>query len=156
MAEIKAGIGDPTKPTLSPEEEKRVDADHRPVVHGLAWSDAPTGLYLTVFGAQPTGPLGCLSPYKGSAILLDNMAVFVGVTRGKPTFSLAGHGASLELPVDLGLDTLKQRYVMDWLIDTAKEVFLGLEHPGLPDEQSAELAMWLFVTANDAINAARL
>ncbi len=157
MKDIHVGLGDPTKPILTEEEEKRVDGDHRPILTGLLWSAAHTGLYLTVFGANPSnGPLGCNRPYRGNAMILNDMALFVGVTRGLPSFSLEGHGASLELPVDLGLDELKQRYVMDWMIDTAKEVFVGLGHPGLIEEKSTQLAIWLFVTANDAINQARL
>ena len=157
MSNIKVGLGDPSKPSLTAEEEKRVDADHQPVVTGLAWSDAGTGLYLTVFSSRGS-LLTARNLICGQSLYLDGqLALTVGTSLGRPTFGVAGYGASLELPVDLGLDELKQRYVMDWLIDTAQEALVAQGFQGLADPQKTqELGTWLFVTANDAINSARL
>lgn len=159
MADFEVGIGDPTKPKLTPDEEKRVDADHQPIVHGLVWSAAATGLYLTVFGCAEGKRPAADRPFAGQTLGTPGADVTITVTAGKPRFNVPGWGASLELPVDLGMDPLKQRYVMDWLIDGTREVLQelhGIGWRGMSDQQSKDLTMWLYLAANAAINAAHL
>lgn len=89
-------IGKPGHPDfqkmLSADDEKRVDEKGRPVVLGLPWSVAGTGLYITVL-----------------------------VTQGKPKPDRSSHGASLEIPSDLARDLLKQKYLVEWIAATAEE-----------------------------------
>ncbi len=163
------GVGDPRNPhsNLTASDEKRLDPQGDPVVEGLPWSEAGTGLYLLVaLSPTPTWPTagnnynGCshgLSrlPGAGEARLL------VGTSLGKPAFATPVIGACLELPVDLGTDSVKRRYVAEWIAHTAVEALqksgLGfdLNHKELGGLYK-KLAMDISVSANDAINAAGL
>ena len=92
-----AGTGHPGfQEMLSADEEKKVDEKGMPVVLGLPWSAAKTGLYITL----------CVS-------------------RGRIKHDRPVHGLSLELPSDLGRDLLKQKYLMEWLAATAEEAIIA-------------------------------
>ena len=77
-------------------DSKIVDAEGRPVVYEKPWSAAATGLYLSVT-----------------------------VSKGKPRLDRPYHGATLELPDDLGRDGLKMKYVAEWLVATVNEACEG-------------------------------
>ena len=156
MADLEVGIGDPTKPALTAEEEKRVDADHNPIVDGLVWSEAATGIFLTIFGTTRNERLGISKANVGEALHLGNGLTIVLLTsEGKPKFSLPGWGASLELPVDLARDELKRKYVMEWMVDTTKEILTETKL-GIPDHRVSDFAVWLHAAANKAIGATGL
>lgn len=157
MADLQVGIGDPTKPTLTAEEEKRVDADHNPIVDGLVWSEASTDIFLTIFGTKDgAGPIGINKRAVGETLDLGNgLRILLATTVGKPTFSLEGWGASLELPVDLARDPLKMQYVMEWLIDTTQEVLVATKL-GIPEKRVHDFALWLHAAANKTIGATGL
>ena len=151
MADFEVGLGDPTKPKLTDEESKRVDENHNPILSGLAWSEAKSDLYLTVYGS--TREVKADIPFAGETLFLSPiLALTVGCSMSKPRFNVPGWGASLELPIDLGKDEYKKAYVMEWLVGMAKDVLLEFDHPGFSEERSQQLAIWLFMTANAAIN----
>jgi hypothetical protein len=157
MADLQVGIGDPTKPSLTAEEEKRVDADHKPIVDGLVWSAASTDIFLTIFGTRmDSGFVGISRPAAMDSLIMENgLRLVLTTTYGKPTFSVEGWGASLELPVDLARDPLKMQYVMEWLIDTTQEV-LVCSKLGIPDKRVHDFALWLHAAANKVIGATGL
>ena len=92
-----AGVGHPNfQQMMSADDEKKVDEKGMPVVLGLPWSAAATGLYITL----------CVS-------------------RGKVKPDRTVHGLSMELPSDLARDPLKQKYLMEWLAATAEEAIIA-------------------------------
>ena len=120
------GQGHPLDPDrkkiLSPDDEKRIDEKGVPVVDGKLWSKSGTDLYIVV--GLSNGPLVADRDIIGTAeISLDKFGYLLtlGVTRGKPTFSIDVIGACLELPDDLGADAKKRGYVTEWLVNTVIE-----------------------------------
>ena len=118
-----AGVGDPSSKyfgeMLSAEEEKRIDEKGELVVHGKAWGEAATGLYLTLFA--PKVPRDFKVPYGEVLPLNDRTLLWMDAGLGRPRAPAEGYGISLELPSDLGRDPLKARYVSEWIIETVKE-----------------------------------
>jgi hypothetical protein len=159
---IKTGIGDPSSEvfgqTLTEEEEKKVDSKGCPIVDGLPWSDAGTGLYLTI-AVSPQAALKANKKIIGGttfpvSLALSSLGLHMTVvtTEGRPTFSQGMAGAALEVPSDLGRDSIKRKYVVEWIRDTAAEalalngVDLGgnkaaYQHLGLTVAMSAEQAL---------------
>ena len=124
------GVGHPNfQADLSEADQRKIDEKGRPVVLGEPWSEAATDLWLTVFVPAmkhifltAEGRLGADRTVRGQALgLPDGRSLGLFVSLGKPTFSLPGYGASLELPSDLARDELKVRYVTEWFLDTTKE-----------------------------------
>jgi len=160
IVDPKAVIGHPNDPNrgqlLSADDEKRVDDKGRPVVDGLLWSNARTGLYLFVGGSS--GPLMADRPIYGARGLhLKNTKLSVGVTRGRPVFNTDCWGACLELPSDLARDGLKRQYVAEWIGHTAAEALGELQVELAGHAESIEkVAVWLCQSAEEAITQARL
>lgn len=161
------GLGHPDDPyrgqLLSVEDERRLDEKGQPVVKGLAWSEARTGLWLTI--AAGAGALSGLSPaHSGGCFSISprivrgaDMRLFVGTFRdAKPVFSTPTCGACLELPSDLGSDSIKRKYVTEWIAHTVIEALSGIgltfdmsdENLGPEYKKLAIMATW---SAEDAI-----
>jgi hypothetical protein len=134
--DIHTGVGNPLDPyndeLLSEEDEKRLDDKGRLVVHGKPWSAVPTGEYLWTalwLAGHPNGDITQLVPggrgqsniYLGDACQDTPWSLSLGISPGKPRFNIPTVGACLEVPDDLGDDPLKQRYVIEWLVDTVHE-----------------------------------
>lgn len=161
------GVGDPDDPyrdqLLSVEDERRLDSKGRSVVQGKLWSEAPTGLWLTV--ALGGGPLASLQmPVGGTSLSVPagivsgaDYRLFVGTFRDtKPTFGVPTVGACLELPDDLGRDEIKRKYVTEWLAHTTVECFqkMGIEWNMNHETLGAEyvrMATMVCMAAEDAI-----
>ena len=160
--EVKVGMGDPTSPyfgqLLSEEEEKILDAKGERVVSGLPWSEARTGLWLTVavcperFAVDASSLLGGEPIPVVSHLTGKPFYLYVTSSEGKPVFTKPVAGASLELPVDLGRDELKRKYVVEWLRDTSAEslALMGISYDGKPKEYAA-LGLWVASAAEAAI-----
>ena len=131
------GVGDPNNPyrgqLLSVDDERRLDEKGRPVVTGLPWSEAKTGLWFTI--AAGAGNLSALTPaYSGTSMSVPQRVVsgadcriFVGCFRDqKPRFGQPVHGAAIELPSDLGQDEIKRKYLTEWIAHTTIEALAGL------------------------------
>jgi len=160
------GLGDPRNPyngqLLSEDEEKRIDAEGKHVIQGAPWSETSTDLYLSVLAAP--GPVTLDRKIFGGTSVGVNTAltkgadlrVFLGTTLGRPVVGVTCYGAALELPVDLGSDPLKRRYVTEWIAHTAVEALsnygigfdLGHKELGLVYQ---ELAIKLSAAAEDSI-----
>ena len=103
-------------------DPQKVDDTGQPVVLGKAWSECSTGLFLNVL-VTPNAPARIDLQFKGDNIYLvdANLWLHISSTLGKPSSSMACVGACLEIPSDLGQDTLKQQYVTEWVIATIRE-----------------------------------
>ena len=156
---IRTGVGNPASrdygELLSEEDEKRIDAEDRVVVEKKLWSEAGTGLYLSLYGTRQHVSVGCDRSYKGQSLWLGNTMLTVAVTQGKPRWTKEGYGLSLELPSDLGLDDSKKDYLTQWVIETTKEIFVGCKTV-LPAGKENDLATWLIVTVDKHIRASGL
>lgn len=140
------GVGDPSGKyfgqVLTAEEEKRVDEKGRPVVQGMTWGAASTGLYLTLFA--PKNPREFTSPYGSTVKLTDRCVLWMDVGLGRVKTPVEGVGLCLELPADLGSDKLKAQYVSEWAVATVKEILAGFgEPPWLSDSAKLQLVMSL-------------
>lgn len=161
MADFKTGVGDPGSKhygeVLSEAEEKQIDSKGERVVDGAPWSTVPTGLWLCVLGCKPVGPapLGLLSTGHTRSLLVGDTLLAISVTPGRPTWNRAGHGVCLELPADLGRDGLKQTYVTEWLVETAREIFTA-RRTKVPEGQEDTLAIWLANQTDLAIRSTGL
>lgn len=162
MTDLATGVGNPLSPytdeLLSADDEKGIDDKGLKIVEGLLWSKAATDLYLWValwVGDELTqlvpGGTG------QSDISLDSVydggwSLSLGVSKGKPRFNLPTVGASLEIPYDLGDDSIKRQYVAEWLVNTTVEALsdrqLDTGHTPLGD-----LALLLGDAANRAIGS---
>ncbi len=146
---------------LSPGDEKRVDEKGRPVVLGLPWSEAATGLYLTVHLSAVQHGHGPKADRKvhGRSLGYPTKsgetphALTLVVSLGKPRFSVGGWGASLELPSDLAQDALKVTYVTEWFLDTVREAVTNAD---LDPERLRALAGEMVLTVESAIRKAGL
>jgi hypothetical protein len=145
------GIGHPdfldARKLLSKDDEKSIDEKGNKVIDGDLWSASATGLYLILFGYKGGGTFGQAT---GTIGLGNGLSLMVGSGTGKPTFPIAGWGASLELPADLARDDLKRQYVTEWVIDTAKEILTGAES-FIPGDATNEFAAWLMGSTERAI-----
>lgn len=140
---------------LSEDDEKRVDERGDPVVTGLPWSGASTGLWLALLGTrQPLHILqaGCTNSMGTEA---GGLFLTLVVTEGRPTLSRDAWGSCLELPSDLGQDPLKRAYLMEWLTHTAAETLelatAAGAFKGFPGNSHTEFAMWLHLAAENLI-----
>jgi hypothetical protein len=156
------GVGTPDfQEALSDGDQKKIDEKGAPIVLGLPWSEAGTGLYLSVYLVRvaPGVKLGADRPVLGRALGMppceDGVvrALGVFVSRGKPVWNLGGHGAALELPSDLGQDALKVKYVTEWFIDTVKEAVTA---DGMDPSSLNKLAGEMVLTVERAVHEAGL
>ena len=131
---IKTGVGNPLSPytgeLLSEDDEKRVDDKGHKVAHGLLWSEAKSGRWLTV-ALHDQETLRSQTPLVAQTDMNLNKVVYN--TKGKrwtlslttsevlPRLYHASVGAALELPLDLANDSIKRGYVSEWLINTCDE-----------------------------------
>ena len=161
--DIKVGVGDPSSPyfgqLLSEEDEAKLDNKGEPIVEGDRWGDCSTGMYLVVAVGANNNPFTLLDRKSlgGGTFPFGRVQITVVTTEGKPRFTQTVAGACLELPVDLGRDELKRRYVVEWLTDTAAEALAmnGVDlggHPGLYKQLGLQVA----VTAENAIQGTGL
>lgn len=141
---------------LTPSDEKRVDEQGRPIVTREPWSQVHTGIYLSLCGSRE--PLHVLEMQNTNGMGTEVGGLFVTLTTTvgyRPGFSKEAWGISLELPADLGHDTLKQGYVMEWLVASMTEIFelaLGANaFRGIPAGRHQEFAMWLHLAADQLI-----
>jgi hypothetical protein len=159
--EIKTGVGNPLDPyndeLLSVEDEKRLDDKGRLVVHGKPWSSASTGLFLwsalwvgdeitqLVPGGKGQSDIDLSGLYK------RKWTLSIGLSQGRPRFNLPCVGASIEVPSDIGDDSLKQKYLGEWLVATVLE---SLENRDLPVSKDImdELALKVSFSADRAIS----
>jgi len=165
------GLGDPRNPysgqLLTEDEEKRIDSQGNPVVNGLSWTAASTGLFLSVLAA-PMQVLLDRKIFGGSTTRVPlqltkgaQLGLFVGTTLGRPVVGVECFGACLELPVDLGRDELKRKYITEWIAHTAIEALssfgigFDLTHKDL-GQYYQNLAMSLAAAAEDSIVASGL
>ena len=166
--EIKTGIGDPSSPhfgsVLTHDEERRIDDKGNPIVEGLPWGDSSTGLYLTLAVVATQQHLMSNRVTLGGSTFPVSLALSplglqmsVITTQGIPTFSLPTSGASLEIPSDLGQDSIKRKYVVEWLRDTAAES-LALAGVDLSKNKAAyqHLGLTVAMAAENAILATGL
>ena len=168
--EIDVKWGHPNDPNrgqlLTEDDEKRMDAEGRPIVDGLSWSEAATGLYLFVGVAD--GPLTFGARVSGASaerIPGTSKWMSVGVLNGKASADKHWAGASLEIPSDLGRDHLKQKYVAEWVADTAAEalaltgcskaVAMGETDAGIHTRMSS-VGIWVGGAAQKAIESTGL
>jgi len=166
------GVGHPDDPyrgqLLSVDDERRIDEKGELVVRGVPWSEAGTGLWLTV--AVGAGLLAAHVPaHSGKSMSISprlvrgaDMRIFVGTFRDvKPRWQGTVTGACLELPHDLGRDDIKHKYVTEWLAHTVIEslalIGLGFDmgHKELGEEYQT-LALMAAMAAEDAIHGAGL
>ncbi len=134
--DIKTGVGNPLSPyndeLLSEDDEKRVDDKGLLVVHGKTWGESSTNKYLWIalwLGGHENGDITQLVPGGRGQSDIDMSrltlgtpwSISLGVSEGKPRFNIPTVGACLEIPDDLGDDVLKQKYVIEWLVDTVDE-----------------------------------
>lgn len=162
LPEIDVIMGHPNDPDRgslrSVEDEKRIDAEGKPIVDGLPWSEAKTGLYLMI--AISRGGLMVDRLIKGcqaAAIPGGDHYMTVGVTEGLATAVTPFAGASLELPSDLAQDSMKRKYVAEWVAETAVEA-LQLTGSAPKDDEAAGAAsrmssvgLWVSAAAEHAI-----
>ena len=166
------GVGHPDDPyrgqLLSVDDERRLDERGREVVRGKPWSEASTGLYLTV--ALGEGDMVALRPQlNGTSFSVPERIVsgsdyrlFVGTFRDhKPAFGKPPIGAYLEIPDDLAPDALKRKYVTEWIAHTTVEAFtkIGIAFQMNHNELGAEfvkLATMVCMAAEDSIKDAGL
>lgn len=163
-----AGVGDPSSPlygqVLSSEDEKRIDDKGCPVISGLPWSEAGTGVYISVLAAKclPSadrktlggGTCSVPSSVKGAYKGPLNLAVFT--TLGRPSFNHGYVGACLELPSDLAKDELKKQYLIEWLVHTVSES-LGLYGADLSEPADVQrVGLWVSQAAQAAIQSTGL
>ncbi len=152
---LEVKMGHPLGPQgvlMSEEDEKSVDELGRPVITGLLWSKAKTGIYLNLFGTLEPDYAGPELLVGGDTIHMGNLSVTAWTTLGVPKASCDGVGASLELPSDLARDELKKDYLTAWIKTTAMEILHeavvnrwgGLKSP-------AAFEKWLFMSCEDAI-----
>lgn len=164
----KAHMGHPLDPhrgrVLSEDDEKSLDEQGQPVVEGLPWSKAGTGLYvlIAVTTVKPTVSAPVIAGVsagvpKAIVKMNRNLTLTVGTTYGKPTFDCPTWGACLELPSDLGKDRLKQQYIVEWLAETTVEALTeaGVNFKKAP-ERTDDLGMWVAFNAEQAIRATGL
>lgn len=166
------GVGDPTSPyhgqLLSVEDELRIDEKGQKVVEGLTWGEAKTGLYLAIaLGAGPMVALvpqrsGTSMPVPAGIVSGADMRLCVGCWLDKPpTFGKPVVGAAIELPSDLGRDSIKRRYVTEWIAHTTVEAFAergiawNMRHDRLGPE-FVKMATMVCMAAEDAIAKAGL
>ena len=108
-----------------------MDDKGRKVIHGKLWSDAHTNIFLVV-ALHGKDKATCLTPKVGQCdvdirnALVDSLGqdrwtMSIMTTVGRPRFLHATVGACLELPEDLAEDSLKVRYVTEWLVTTCSE-----------------------------------
>jgi hypothetical protein len=156
------GVGTPNfQEALSDGDQKKVDEKGVPVVLGLPWSEAGTGLWLSVYLVRvaPGSKLGADRPVLGRSLGLPTCpdgierALGIFVSRGKPVWNLGGYGAALELPSDLGQDALKVKYVTEWFIDTVKEAVIS---DGMGPGALNRLAGEIVLTVERAVHEAGL
>lgn len=156
----KTGYGDPGSKffgqVLSTDEEKRLGQDDEMIAEGLLWSEAGTGMYLTI-GVSDSHKMAwdraCICAVTEH---LGNKALWVMTTAGKPTVKEGGFwGASLELPVDLGADALKQQYVTEWITETMQESWEQASLMVISGDANApkreKLFMWVATAVERAI-----
>ena len=131
---IKTGVGNPLSPytgeLLSEDDEKRVDDKGHKVAHGLLWSEAKSGRWLTV-ALHTAETLNAQTPLVARTDMDLNKVIFN--SKGKrwtlslmtsevlPRFYHSTVGAALELPIDLAVDSIKRGYVSEWLVNTCDE-----------------------------------
>jgi len=160
--EITTGVGDPSSPyfkqLLTEDDEARLDTKGNPVVEKSRWGDCGTGLYLVVAANVGDHPAALdRKSLGGGSFKYAHVNITVVTTKGKPTMNAVFSGACLELPVDLGEDELKRRYVVEWLVDTASEAMAmwGVNisgNPGLYEQLGLRIAS----TAEHAIQGTGL
>ena len=138
---IKTGVGNPLSPynneLLSAEDEKRIDDKGNLITQGQLWSEAGTGIYLSVL-IHNRAKVHAATPMVAqvdlditNAVVSTNpgrhwsMSLMTGV--GKPRFMHDTFGASLELPMDLAEDATKRQYVTEWITNTALEAVSGCD-----------------------------
>ena len=165
--DIKTGVGDPSSPyfgkLLTAEEEAKIDPSGAPIVEGETWGSSGTGLYLTIAVAHRGGFGSSTVTLGGSAfpvsLALSPQGLHLAciTTSGKPAFNLPVAGASLELPADLGRDSLKRKYVVEWIRDTAAEA-LALNGVDLSKNKAAyqHLGLTVAMAAENAIRGTGL
>lgn len=155
----KAAMGhpDPNHPSnrFKDDAAKLVDWEGRPVVRGLPWGEAGSGLWLFVAVSEaapptPTAADGAKAP-RVARWSVGGVWFTVGCTEGRPSWpSGRVFGNAMELPHDLARDELKKTLVMDWLRDMAQECcleaalnmgFKGL--PGTSAEASDKMSRFL-------------
>lgn len=154
--DLRTGVGNPLSPytdeLLSPEDEKRIDDKGLKVVHGEPWSKVGTGEYLYI-AVHSWESLGADRDRRGVAVVdlkQNNWRLELGVTSGKPKFLQPVIGACLEIPLDLGEDSLKRKYVAEWLRDTTWES-LGIAQLKMSKDKSMDLGMAVAQGAQSAI-----
>ena len=124
--DFTAKLGDPRqrKEMLTEEEEKKVDDKGNLVVYGATWSSVPTGIFLSVYATPPVSNparvTNCSKWFRATR-RTKNARFIIATSFGRPAWDQEGVGCCLELPGDLGQDTLKQQYVVEWLMHTMVE-----------------------------------
>lgn len=158
--EVKIGRPDTDLGLLSEHDEKRLDEHGKPVVEGLPWSEAGTGMYLVI--AAHTVPIYSDKIMVGRTEidlgkLGANLKLDIMVSKtGKPTWYQPVIGACLEIPSDLALDKHKRQYVIEWLTNTVLET-LDLRRINIRKSQyKDEVFMAVAVAAEKAIAATGL
>jgi len=164
--DIKTGVGDPSGKyfgqDLTAEAEKRIDSKGDPIVEGLAWSDSGTGIYLSISVSE--GKPKVLGGIKGgnqmsvSKSLTNRPLVLTCVaTEGKPVLDRKYAGAALEVPSDLGQDSIKRKYVVEWIKDTSAES-LAMFGVDVSTNKSAftEMGLSVAMAAESALEGAGL
>ena len=134
---IHTGVGNPLSPynmeVLSEDDEKRVDDKGNLVAEGKLWSEAGTGMYLSVV-LHNRAVMHAATKVEAQVDMNIKDAVYgngrywtLSLTTGvgKPRFMHNAFGASLELPVDLADDSVKRQYTTEWLCDTVLESLAG-------------------------------
>tara|TARA_R110000751_G_scaffold159462_1_gene265192 strand:- start:95 stop:640 length:546 start_codon:yes stop_codon:yes gene_type:complete len=164
--DIKTGVGDPSGKyygqELTAEAEKRIDSKGEPIVEGLPWSEAGTGIYLSisVSDGKPT-VLGGIRGGDQMAVSkrLTNRALVLTcvATTGKPYLDRKSAGAALEIPSDLGSDSIKRKYVVEWIKDTSAES-LAMFGVDVSKKQGAfnEMGLSVAMAAQSALEGAGL
>ena len=164
--DIKTGIGDPSGKyfgqELTSEEERRIDSKGEPIVEGKSWSDAGTGMYLSISvssGAPKVtgGTLGGSQLPVSKRMTNLPLVLTCVTTLGKPVMDRKCAGAALEVPSDLGSDGLKRKYVVEWIRDTSAEA-LALFGVDMSKDKDAykEMGLSIAMAAESAIVGARL
>lgn len=134
---IHTGVGNPLSPytteVLSEEDEKRIDDKGNLITEGMLWSEAGTGVYLSV-ALHNRSKMHSATQVEAQVDLDIKDAVLgngkqwtlsLSTGAGKPRFMHDTYGASLELPMDLADDRTKRQYVTEWLTNTALEALAG-------------------------------
>jgi hypothetical protein len=143
MTDLATGVGNPLSPytdeLLSVDDEKRIDDKGLKVAEGLLWSEAKTDQYLWIAlwkGSELTQlvPGGRnQSDIDVSNVWGGNWQLSLGMSQGKPRFNKPTVGAAIEIPLDLGEDSIKQQYFGEWVSTTVVE---ALQDRQLPIEPS--------------------